>query len=298
MTNVSVHPLTVKDFPAFMTTRIGLIGLDSSHAEDFLRHFNREERHAGMRITAIADGDATRMDELEAFAPGLVRATSADELLDMTDAVIVGHRDGDLHRVPAIASLAAGKKTFVDKPLATSLADAEAIVAASEVHGTPLLSGSALRWQAETARLKARIAGIDGDYELRAYGTWYPDSEYGGPIFYAIHTLELVQELLGISWRKLRLKSAGDPVVQFKTNSVAASIEFRPLGPSGSSAFGVEVASRNLEFKQPILLDDDYMAPVAAKFAKLIETGRSCLSPEQLLAPVRLMREINELLSS
>ena len=47
-----------------------------------------------------------------------------------------------------------------------------------------------------------------------------------------------------------------------------------------------------------ILLNDDYMAPVAAKFAKLLETGRSCLSPEQLLAPVRLMREINELLSS
>jgi hypothetical protein len=28
-----------------MSKRIGLIGLDSSHAEDFLRHFNLEGRY-------------------------------------------------------------------------------------------------------------------------------------------------------------------------------------------------------------------------------------------------------------
>ena len=198
-----------------MTTRIGLVGLDSSHAEDFLRHFNLEARHGDLRITAMTGGDASRMDELEAFAPGLKRAASLDAMLGQVDAVIVGHRHGDLHRDAAIASLATGKPTFVDKPLANSLADAEAIVAAAAMHDALLLSGSALRWQAETARLKARLAGIDDDYSLTAYGTWYPDSEYGGAIFYAIHTVELVQELLGVGWKKLRLNSAENPTVQF-----------------------------------------------------------------------------------
>jgi predicted dehydrogenase len=279
-----------------MSKRIGLIGLDSSHAEDFLRHFNLEGRYTGFRITAMADGDEARMDELDAFAPGLDRAASLNELLGMTDAVIVGHRHGDQHRAAAIAALAAGKPTFVDKPLANSVADADAIVAASEMHGTPLLSGSALRWQAETARLKARVAGIEGDYELMAYGTWYPDSEYGGAVFYAIHTVELVQELLGIGWKKLRVRSGTNPAVQFKTNGAIVSLEFRPLGPSGSSAFGVDVEGKGLEFKQPIPLGDDYMAPVAAKFAKMLESGKSCLSHEELVAPLRLMREIEELL--
>lgn len=279
-----------------MSTRIGLVGLDSSHAEDFVRHFNLEGRHASFRITAMTDGDRARMNELDAFAPGLERAASLNELFAMTDAVIIGHRHGDEHRAAAVAALAAGKPTFVDKPLANSIADAEAIVAAAESNGTPLLSGSALRWQAETARLKARLAGIDGDYELMAYGTWYPGSEYGGAIFYAIHTVELVQELLGISWRKLRRKSGANPAVQFKTNGTTVSLEFRPLGPSGSSAFGVEVDGKGLELKQPIALGDDYMAPVAAKFAKMLETGKPCLSHEELLAPVRLMRELEELL--
>jgi len=281
-----------------MSKRIGLVGLDSSHAEDFLRHFNLEGRHNGIRITAMADADGSRMAELDAFAPGLVRATELDELLGMVDAVIVGHRHGDLHRAAAIASLAAGKPTFVDKPLANSVDDAAAIVAAAERHGTPLLSGSALRWQAETARLKARLAGIDGDREVMAYGTWYPNSEYGGPIFYAIHTVELVQELLGVDWKKLKRKSGSSPAVQFRANGATVTLEFRPLGPAGKSAFGVEVVAKDLGFKQPIPLGNDYMAPVAAKFAKMLETGHACLSHEELLAPVRLMHEIEALLAA
>lgn len=280
-----------------MSTRIGLVGLDSSHAEDFLRHFNLEGCHNGFRVTAMADGDDARMGELEAFAPGLERAASLDQLLQVVDAVIVGHRHGDLHRAAAIASLEAGKPTFVDKPLANAMGDAEAIVAAAGRHGALLLSGSALRWQAETARLKARLAGLEGDYDLSAYGTWYPDSEYGGAIFYAIHTIELVQELLGTSWKKLKRKGSDGAVVQFKTNGTTVSLEFRPLGPSGSSAFGVDVTAKGLAFKQAIPLGDDYMAPVAAKFVKMIESGRPCLSHDDLLAPIRLMREIDELLA-
>jgi len=281
-----------------MSKRIGLVGLDSSHAEDFLRHFNLEGRHNGIRITALADGDGSRMDELEAFASGLARPATLGELFGTVDAVIVGHRHGDLHRAPAIASLAAGKPTFVDKPLANSVDDAAAIVAAAERHGTPLLSGSALRWQAETARLKARLAGIDGDREVMAYGTWYPNSEYGGPIFYAIHTVELVQELLGVDWKKLKRKSGSSPAVQFRANGATVTLEFRPLGPAGNSAFGVEVVAKDLGFKQPIPLGNDYMAPVAAKFAKMLETGHACLSHEELLAPVRLMHEIEALLAA
>ena len=108
--------------------------------------------------------------------------------------------------------------------------------------------------------------------------------------------MELVQELLGIAWKKLKPKPAATPTVQFKTNSALVSLEFRPLGPSGSAAFGVEVAGKGIEFKQAIPLGDDYMAPVAAKFAKMIQTGKACLSHEELLAPIRLMHEIGALL--
>jgi hypothetical protein len=108
--------------------------------------------------------------------------------------------------------------------------------------------------------------------------------------------VELVQELLGIGWRKLKRKPGETPAVQFRTGSATVSLEFRPLGPSGSSAFGVEVAGKGIEFKQPIPLGDDYMAPVAAKFARMLQIGKPCLSHEELLAPIRLMSEIEALL--
>jgi hypothetical protein len=40
------------------------------------------------------------------------------------------------------------------------------------------------------------------------------------------------------------------------------------------------------------------MAPVAAKCAKMLQSGHACLSHEELLAPVRMMHEIEALLGA
>ena len=39
--------------------RIGIAGVDGSHAEDFLRHFNSEARYGDRRVTAIWGGRPT-----------------------------------------------------------------------------------------------------------------------------------------------------------------------------------------------------------------------------------------------
>lgn len=280
-----------------MSMRIGLLGLDSSHAEDFLRHFNVEGRYEGMRVMAIADGEPARMDELAKAFPGLRCISTPDALIGSVDAVIVGHRDGALHRAAAVASLHAGRPTFVDKPLANTLADAKAIVAAATETDAPLLSGSALRWQAATTRLKQRLAAIAGQLTLAAYGTWYPQSEYGGAIFYAIHTVELVQELLGPAYGPVTAVPGPDAAVQFDAGRADVMLAFRPLGPSGESAFGVTLRGGDVTFSQPIPLGDDYMAPVCDRIAKMLRTGRSSLTAEALLAPIRLMDEIDAALA-
>lgn len=280
--------------------RLGLVGIDSSHAEDFLRHFNSEARHHDIRVTALWGPNATsaRLAELAAVAPEVAASVSLSDLIAGVDAVIVGDRHGDLHLQHALPCIHAGKPVFVDKPLACTLADAEAILEAAERAGTPFLSGSALRWQDETQALKMRIAGLREPLSVRAFGTWYPDSEYGGAIFYAIHTIELMQELIGTSWSHLRLERAGPhPVFKYEMDDIEAELAFHPLGDTGSSAFGVSLVSPAETLDRPIPLPDDYMLPVANRIARMLQTGDSGMTRDQLLAPVRMMTEIAALLS-
>ena len=278
--------------------RIGLVGLDSSHAEHFLRHFNAERRHRDHLVTAMwgPGTDAHRMAELLALAPAVEMSSSLGALIGTVDAVIVGDRHGDLHAPHAIPCLAAGKPVFIDKPLAATLNDAVAIVDAAERTGVPLLSASALRWQDDTVRLKARLATIGGPLEVRVYGTWYPQSEYGGPIFYAIHTVELAQEVFGLAWTDLRRATGPHPAVRCQCGRTSITLEFHPLDASGSSEFGVSIAAPDVTFEHPISLPDAYMRPVVDRFAEMLRTGRSPMTRETLLAPLKMMAEIDRLL--
>ncbi|HWA19607.1 MAG TPA: Gfo/Idh/MocA family oxidoreductase [Devosia sp.] len=279
--------------------RIGLAGIDSSHAEDFLRHFNVEERHHDIRVTTVwgPDMPPVRVAELATLSADVRTAATLDELIADVDAVIVGDRHGDLHLRHALAGLAAGRPVFIDKPLACTPADAEAIVDAAEAAGTPLLSGSALRWQDETVALRARLAYCEEPAAVQVYGTWYPDSPYGGAIFYAIHTIELMQELVGVEWRDMRIEVRGaHPVVRCRCGEIDAALAFHPLGESGSSDFGVRIASPRLTMERRIHLGDDYMLPVVNRIVRMLQSGKGDMTRDQLLAPVRMMAEIGALL--
>lgn len=278
-----------------MSLAIGLVGLDSSHAEDFIRLVNIERRRPDLRIAAL-HGDDRRTAELTELDRSLARCNTLTELIDSVDAVIVGHRNGALHREPAIACLNAQRAVFVDKPLANSRTDAEMIVAAAERTGTPLLSGSALRWQAEAQRVKARLSGIDGPIALHAWGTWHPESEYGGPIFYAIHTVELALELLGTNFRKVKLRAAPEPTIMYRAGESDVTLTFHPPGGSGQSEFGVEVRAGDIHFRQPLPLGDDYMLPVVDRIAAMLHTRAAPMAADDFIAPLALMDEIARLL--
>lgn len=274
--------------------RIGLVGVDSSHAEDFLRHFNREARHRDMQVTAIWGGDENRTAELFAIAPALHAANSLEALLDKVDAVIVGDRHGDLHLPHALPALAAGRPVFIDKPLTCRVEDAIALVDAAEAAGTPLLSASALRWHDDVVILKARLAYLDGPIALSAHGTWTPNSEYGGAIYYAIHVLEVAQELIGTEWRDLRREPGDAPLFRYDSGRASVTLAFHPPD-AGGAAFGVSVRAPQLSCDRPLVLSDEYMAPVVDRIAAMLRTGQG-MRRETLLAPVRMMAEIEALL--
>lgn len=61
------------------------------------------------------------------------------------------------HRLPAVAALAAGKHVLVEKPIASTLEDAEAIIEAARTSPGILMPGHVLRFAASYAGLQARV---------------------------------------------------------------------------------------------------------------------------------------------
>jgi predicted dehydrogenase len=279
--------------------RIGLVGVDSSHADDFLRLVNVERRYSSSRVAAIWGADADRARGLaEQF--GVEAVANFAALIGKVDAVIVGDRHGDLHLAHALPFLAAGLPVFVDKPLACSVHDAGAIVAAAQTSGAPLASASAVRWQEDADALSRRIAELGGATHIIASGSFQPDSEYGGAIFYGIHTVELALQLAGSDFSDIAVDLA-DPDAVVATCKVGAknvTIHLVRQREGEASFFTAEAECPGGIVAQTIGLGDDYMAPVLERFIAMVESGKARMSGAELLAPVRLIAEIQRAIDS
>lgn len=123
--------------------RIGVLGTGSSHVDEFIRHLNDEERFPGLRISTVLAGSAERDARLAAL--GLEVRQGVADVVAASDGILVTHRDGHGHRSLAEPGLRAGLPTFVDKPLATTLADASGLLRLAREHDAPLGSCSGLQ---------------------------------------------------------------------------------------------------------------------------------------------------------
>lgn len=117
----------------------------------------------GGELTAVFDADpaaAVRTAE----AHGARACTSLDELLAMDlDGVVVATPD-HAHRDSVVRAAQAGLGVLVEKPLATRLDDADAMIAATYAAGVPLLVGHILRFETAYANLREAVrAGVLGD---------------------------------------------------------------------------------------------------------------------------------------
>ncbi len=73
----------------------------------------------------------------------------------------------DSHADFAVAALEAGCHVFVEKPLATTVADAERVVAAAKANGRKLVVGYILRHHPAWTRLIAEARALGGPYVFR-----------------------------------------------------------------------------------------------------------------------------------
>ena len=126
-----------------------------------------------------------------------------------------------LHRRAAERALAAGRHVLLEKPIALSLEDADAIGAAAAASGTVLMVGHVLRFVPEVAELRRLAADGELGRPLAAtavrlspppdWNDWMLDPERSGGtvVDLAIHDFDVLGGLLGQVWRVHARAAAG-----------------------------------------------------------------------------------------
>ena len=109
----------------------------------------------GMALRAVVSRDPAKV---HAGLPGMQVVPDVDALLALPgiDLVIVCSPD-ELHADHAIAALRAGKHVLVDKPFATTLADARRVAAEADAAGRLLTIFQNRRWDADFRTLRRLI---------------------------------------------------------------------------------------------------------------------------------------------
>lgn len=135
------------------------------------------QRHAriwaelpGTRLVSVYDLDA-QLTAQEAQTYGVLAAASLQEALAAPGVDMVSVcTDDRYHLEPCVAAARAGKHVLVEKPLALTLADADAIIAACQEAGVTLMVGHVVRFDPRYQAAKQALdAGEVGDI-IHVYG--------------------------------------------------------------------------------------------------------------------------------
>jgi predicted dehydrogenase len=140
--------------PVQRKVRVGVVGL-GYWGPNIARNLATIE---GCELSWLCDADAQARERLGASFAGVRTTGDLDVLLadDELDAVVLA-TPVPTHAELAVRVAQAGKHCFVEKPLATTVADAEAAVAAADAAGTLLMVGHLLEYHPAVARLKQLV---------------------------------------------------------------------------------------------------------------------------------------------
>lgn len=186
--------------------RIGIISVAHLHADSYVENLRRSP---GVELIGIADDDAERAFRFAASHH--VRAYgSVNELLaDEPDGVIVCSENAN-HAPLVLAAAEAGVHVLCEKPLATTLDDAQAMIEACDRAGVRLMTAFPMRFSPPVQQVKAlldagslgQIYGINGTNQGECpshHRAWFTDPGLagGGAIMdHTVHLADLYRWLL------------------------------------------------------------------------------------------------------
>lgn len=225
--------------------QVGVIGAGVGAA-----HIEGYQRVPGVEVRALADLNDERLQQVAARYSVPDRYHAYQELLARPeiDAVSIC-LPNVLHAPVTIAALQAGKHVLVEKPLASTVADGQAMVAAAEETGRILMVAFNQRYRSDLQWLKQYVdtGALGRIYYAKAHwmrrsgiprlGSWFVSQAQagGGPLIdLGVHVLDMALYLMG------------EPRPQ--TVSASAYAEFGPRGQKGSTAWVKPIGAQPLAY--------------------------------------------------
>lgn len=187
--------------------KIGLLSFAHVHAEAYAHHLRDLP---GVEFLGIADEDTARGQDAAHRYGARFFASYADLLAEQPEGVVVCCENAR-HRPLVEMAAQAGAHILCEKPLATTLADAQAMVAACERAGVILMTAFPMRFSAPLLEIKALIdrGGLGAIHACtttnqgqlpRRYRQWFVDKELAGggsATDHVVHLADALRWLLG-----------------------------------------------------------------------------------------------------
>jgi predicted dehydrogenase len=197
--------------------RIGILSFAHHHGEAYISNLRRME---GVELVGVVDDDPMRGQTIAAQNNARYFYTYEDLLAEKPDGVIIC-TENNRHRPMVEMAAARGINVLCEKPLATTLEDARAIVDVCEKAGVLLMTAFPMRFSAPLLEIKTRLDNGDfgdvycfnatnqGELPTKHRG-WFVDSELagGGAIMdHTVHLVDIMRWITGSEVKRVYAKS-------------------------------------------------------------------------------------------
>jgi predicted dehydrogenase len=284
--------------------KVGIIGLDNYQAVAFTQLFHDPKANgdlAGLKVVAAFSAGSPDVEESVRELPkwtkdiktyGVEIVASPEDMLKQVDVVMVMSVDGRAHKEQLRAVLKAGKRVYVGRPLAASLADTVEIFRLAEEAKTPIFSCSQHRFSPGFIGMRNHdevgdVLGCD------VYGGCPREPHHPDLFWHAIHGVETLYTIMGpgcVSVSRASTELADVVNGVWKDGRVGTYRGIRKgalkysatvFGTKGVSTAGIY--GHGIPLKGMVPMNDKYMGyeATAIEIAKFFKTGKPPVSAEE-----------------
>ena len=276
--------------------RIGILGTENSHAAAFTSLTNVENsNYPDFKVVALYGIDNATSQAIVDKYPnsGITICNSPEEMVDLVDCAMITARHGKYHKPFAMPFIKAGKPVFVDKPMTITEADAVELLDAAAANNVPVTGGSGCKYSTELLDFKKEIESGSIGTVKNAVMTFACDvhSEYGGLFCYGAHLAEMVEAVFGYNPNSV--------TAYLKNDYLSAVVRYDELDVYMSFAksyTAVAYGDKSYVFKT--ISTNNIYAYEMDHFTEMVRTGKSPMTREQLLNPIRLLNGIKKSLET